>query len=176
MRGVGIMAVDDGDDDLASSPHVARGLARERLRAMASRMRPRDVARAVEAVEEDDSTWARFIAGRGDVATRGSAMRARAALHDAHARALDSMTASTSRETYRTLEEDAEDYARALRRDVVATRDACLAEIPDARARERDEETTEATRAVSTSTTSRAKKRPKTNGTTFRGGNRELKD
>ena len=176
VRGVGIMAVDDGDDDLASSPHVARGLARERLRAMASRMRPRDVARAVEAVEEDDSTWARFIAGRGDVATRGSAMRARAALHDAHARALDSMTASTSRETYRTLEEDAEDYARALRRDVVATRDACLAEIPDARARERDEETTDATRAVSTSTTSRAKKRPKTNGTTFRGGNRELKD
>ena len=169
--------MDDGDDDLASSPHVARGLARERLRAMASRMRPRDVARAVEAVEEDDSTWARFIAGRGDVATRGSAMRARAALHDAHARALDSMTASTSRETYRTLEEDAEDYgARAAagrRRD---ERDACLAEIPDARARERDEETTEATRAVSTSTTSRAKKRPKTNGTTFRGGNRELKD
>ena len=170
------MARDDAEDDLALSPHVARGVARERLRAMASTMRPKDVARAREAVEEDDETWARFIAGRGDVATRGSAMRARAALHDAHARALRSTTASTPWETYRTLEEDAEDYARALRRDVAATRDACLAEIPDTRERERDEETTEATRASLTSTKPPAKKRPKTNGTTFRGGNRELKD
>ena len=170
------MARDDAEDDLASSPHVARGVARERLRAMASTMRPKDVARAREAVEEDDETWARFIAGRGDVATRGSAMRARAALHDAHARALRSATASTPWETYRTLEEDAEDYARALRRDVAAMRDACLAEIPDARLRERDEETTEAARTSPTSTKPPAKKRPKTNGTTFRGGNRELKD
>ena len=127
-------------------PASSRRAPRERLRAMASRMRPRDVARAVEAVEEDDSDVGEVHRGTRDVATRGSAMRARAALHDAHARALDSMTASTSRETYRTLEEDAEDYARALAADAVATRDACLAEIPDARARERDEETTEATR------------------------------